>query len=839
MLSKSKQIKFLLVLLISQFSYLLLEAQTVVKGKVTDAQTFEPVVFANVVYKGTSIGVITDFDGNYSISGNIKSDSIEVSFIGYDNKTIGIKPDTVQIVDVQLHPAIYALDEVKVTPGENRAHSLLRKVWKNRETNNIEKLSAYQYENYSRATVFLRKFSNKPDSGKVLKPYSKEFDTYAVKTGEEDIPALPSYTTESQSDNYFLKSPKREYIYIKATNSDGIAFENTDMLAQLVSKQENLYFPDNKVLILDKSFISPVSRFGLMYYKYYLTDSLLLDNKYFCYEINVVPKREEDPVFHGTIWIHDTTYALKRISVEATKKAELNFIQRIKIQQDYEPFGSGAWFPVETRFMADAANIFTKNYSRKSHIVVDQPFDPGFYGSEMKVSFKARDFDEDYWETNRLNSLDRIDSLAWIGIDSLKKNKRIRISAKLVEASIKGYYNFGLFELGPYLLIYNHNSVEGNRFRIGGRTNVDFGKKWIFEAYLAYGTLDKRFKGSLQTEYFLSKERWSKIGIQYRDDIENVGSLDEFYSQSTFLTFATSLGGSDKMDRSQVFRTWLESDIFKGMTGKLVFTYKTFEPVSPDFYFGWYTDQSKTDIATNYTTSELGLIFNYQPKATYIHDGVRRFPVNFNKSPVFGIQYFRGLKDILNSDFSYHKIVADISHSFNLGGIGTFSYDLSFTKVFDQLPYPLLITLAGNQSIFRTNHTYDLMNYGEFVLDEAIEIGMSYHMNGLILNKIPLLKKLQWRTVVTAHAAFGSFNDELNGFYDPDSNPAGILADSVNGNPVNGFYTLSYNKPYAELSYGIENIFRILRVDLIHRLTWFENPDVHRFAVKISGVFRF
>ena len=839
MLITSRQKALFWVLFIAQISCLSLEAQTVVKGKVTDAMTLEPVVFANVIFKGTSIGGITDFDGNYSLSIDEKSDSIIISFIGYDPKIIGIKPDTIQIVDVQLHPALYALNEVSVTPGENRAHILLRKVWKNNENNSIENLSAYQYENYSRSTVFLRKFSKRPDREKGIKPFAKEFDTYAVKIGKENIPALPSYITESLSDNYFLKSPKREYIYIKATNSDGIAFENTEMVAQLVSKQENLYFPDNNVLILGKSFISPVSRFGLMYYKYYLTDSLFLDNKYFCYEINVVPKREEDPVFHGTIWIHDTTYALKRISVEVTKNAELNFIQRIKIQQDYEPFGSGAWFPVETRFMADAANIFINNYSQKSHIVVDQPFDPVFYGSEIKVSFSARDHDQDYWKNNRQNSLDRIDSLAMIGIDSLKKNNKVRISAKLVEASIKGYYNFGWFEGGPYLLIYNHNNVEGNRFRIGGRTNIEFSKRWIIEGYLAYGTLDKSFKGSIQTEYFLSKEHWSKIGIQFRDDVENVGSLDEFYSQSTFLTFATSLGGSDKMDRSQVFRTWLESDLFKGMTGKLVFTYKTFEPVSPDFYFGWYTDQSKTDIATNYTTSELGLIFNYQPKATYILDGVRRFPVNFNKSPVFGIQYFRGFKDILNSDFNYHKIVADISQSFNLGGIGTFAYDLSFTKVFDQLPYPLLITLAGNQSIFRTNRTYNLMNYGEFVLDEAIELGVSYHMNGLILNNIPLLKKLKWRTVIAGRCALGSFNEELNGFYDPDSNPAGILPDSINGNPVDGFYTLSYNRPYAELSYGIENIFRFLRIDLVQRLTWLENPNTNRFAVKISGVFRF
>jgi hypothetical protein len=131
------------------------------------------------------------------------------------------------------------------------------------------------------------------------------------------------------------------------------------------------------------------------------------------------------------------------------------------------------------------------------------------------------------------------------------------------------------------------------------------------------------------------------------------------------------------------------------------------------------------------------------------------------------------------------------------------------------------------------------MNYGEFVLDEALELIMSYHMNGIILNKIPLIKKFRWRTVATAHLAFGSFNDKMNGFYDPGTNPLGILPDSVNGNRLTRFNTLSFDRPYVELSYGIENIFRFLRIDLIQRLTWLENPDAHRFAVKISGVFRF
>ncbi len=831
--------KFLKICILTQIFAVYLSGQTIIKGKVTDNQTFEPIVFANVVFKGTTVGVKTEFSGNFTLSGKTNSDSIIVSFIGYDTRTIGIKPDAIQTLDIQLHPALYLLNEVTITPGESPANKVLRKFWKNREINGIDRLSAYQYENYSRSTVFIRKFSNKSGNSKGIKPFSKQFDDFAITTGVENMPALPSYITESLSDNYFLKSPERKYTCIKATNSDGLAFENSDLVAQLTLKQENFYFPDNTVQIINKSFVSPLSRSGFLYYKYYLIDSLLLDDKYYCYEINFKPRREEDPVFHGTVWINDTTFALKRISVTVTGKAELNFIKRLKIQQDYEPFGTGAWFPVKTRFMADAANIFVINYSQKSNIIVDRPFEPGFYGSEIKVNSDARDHDQYFWSFNRMNSMDKVDSLAVQRIDSLKRDSRVRTSAKLVEASVKGYYNLGKFESGPYLLVYNYNKVEGNRFRMGGRTNIAFSRKWIIDGYAAYGTHDNRFKGSIQTEYFLSRERWTKLGIQFRDDIENVGSLDEFYSQSSFLTFASTFGGSDKMDRSQVFRTWIESDLLKGMNGKIVFTRKTFEPVSPDYYVAWYTDQTKTTTASDYITSELAVILRYQPKATYVLDGVRRFPVNFNKYPVFSFEYYRGLGNFMQGDFAYHIIIADIFHSFNIGGLGSIVYDLSFTKIFGQLPYPLLITLAGNQTILRTNRTYNLMNYGEFVLDQALEMGLDYHMNGLIMNKIPLLKKLGWRTVLGTHAAFGSFNHALNGIYDPHGNPAGILPDSVNGNPLTGFHTLSYNKPYAELTYGIENIFRFFRIDLIQRLTWLENQGVNRFGVKISGVFRF
>ncbi len=828
----------ILVLLLAQIFQGHASGQTRIKGRITDDQTSEPVAFADIIFKGTTTGVKSGFDGTFSISGKTSVDSLIVSFIGYERKTIAIIPGTDSVINVQLHPAVYALQEVKILPGENPAHILLRKFWGSRDRNGINNLSSYQYENYSKTLIYLRKLGNKGNNPGRKGLLADEFEKYSIK-GVGISPVLPSYFTESLSDNYISGSPKRVYTHIKATRSEGLAFENTDLLAQLVSRQENFYFPGNTIEIMNKSFISPLSRTGLLYYKYYLLDSLFLDDKYFCYEIQFRPKREEDPVFHGTFWLNDTTFALKRISVTIDDKAELNFINRLVIQQDYEPYGSGAWFPVRTRLMADAVNIFASNFSQKSGMIVNKPIEPGKFTSEIRVSNNDTKTENKYWDSNRKIAFDKTDSLVLKRIDSLKNSSRIRLAAKLVEAAVKGFYNTGWLELGPYILLYNHNKVEGSRFRIGGRTNIQFSQNWVLDGYLAYGFLDNRIKGSIKTEYLLNKELWAKVGFQYKSDVEHVGAPDEFLFPDAFLEYVSSSGNAGMMDRSRIVRTWMESDLSFGLTGRITLTRKSFNPAGEDYYFAWYSDNNRTVKSTGYLSGELSVLLRYQPKAVYVIDGIRRFPVNFNKYPVLSFEYIRGLKGFLDGDFMYNKIRAGITHNFNLGGLGSIGYDVTYSKVFDQLPYPLLITLAGNQSVFRTNRTYNLMNYGEFVQDEVLELNLSYHMNGLIFNKLPLLRKLQWRTVAGGRVAFGSFNGKLNGFYDELNNRNAILPDSINGNPLTRFNSLSYDKPYAEISYGVENIFKFLRIDFIHRLTWLENADVRKFGLKVSGVFRF
>lgn len=808
--------------------------QTTVRGRVTDATTFEPVVFANIVFKGTASGVKSGFDGSFILQSATDADSITVSFIGYETSTLAVARGKEQELDIYLKPALYSLGEVKVTPGENPALKILRKLRQHRESTGYRNLDSWKYDKYSRTTVYIRRFGD--DGSREGGIYADEFSKYGIRTGEEGIAALPAYINEALSTGYYIRSLGREFIHITATNTKGLAFNNTTMVTQLTAKQENIDLSENNVLIADVSFVSPVSPSGPVFYKYYIKDTVVL-NGHSCFEIDVVPRRPEDPVFTGTIWVADTAFALKRISVEVPRRAEINFIRRIKIQQDFEPY-AGAWFPVMTRILTDAANIFATNYSEKSNILTGVELDPGFFSSEMKIEDNVV-ADESFWSARRPIAPDPSDRLAFQRIDSLKSSGKMRISAKLVEASVRGYYDAGKFDIGPWIMFYNHNQVEGSRFRLGGRTNSAFSERLFAEGYLAYGTGDRNIKGSLQTELFISRERWARLGLQYRDDLERVGSVDEFINANTFLSFASTFGGSDKMFRAQVARAWFETDIIKGVSGKVFITRKSFDPVSSNFVFAWYTDEERTRHTPFYINAELGVAFRYQPKAVYIVDGMKRFPVNFNKYPAFSATWSHGLKDFLDSDFKYDRLSAGIEGNYSLGGAGRISHELTMTKVFGHLPYPLLVNPAGNESVFRTSRTYNLMNYGEFVADEAVELFASYHMNGLLTDRLPLIKRLDLRTVISFHAIAGSFDESRNGFYDPETNPGGILPKDVNGFPLTGFTPLSKGKPYAELAYGVENILKFIRVDLVQRLTWLGNPDARRLAVKVSGVFRF
>jgi len=818
------------------------KAQTTrISGRVTDATSFEPVGFANVYLKNSTIGTTTDFDGYYKLSTAEIFDTLCVSFVGYEFSEKPLQPGIEQVINFQLSPSMYRLSEVVIVPGENPAIAFMKKVFANKQMYNIENLQSYQYTNYTKSQVYLRQLINRSSGKDTTSPGI--FNNYSIVADENSMPAIPAYMSETFSDVYYLKFPEREKTVVTAVNTQSLADIETALLTQLTQKSTKYNFHNNHVKILDKSFISPLSSSGLFYYKYFFTDSLYIDNIW-CYELLVKPKRNEDLVFSGRIWIADSTYALKRISVETMKEANLNFVQRIKIQQDYQAHESGVWYPKNTRILADAMNIFISAFIVNEQFQANTNYKLSFYDTELLVADTAYDVNPQLWQHLRPVELNETDLQTLAYIDSLKQLGRIRFLTALVNMSVKGYVNLGKIELGPYLLIYQHNDVEGHRFRMGYRTNSALSTKWSSKGFLAYGTKDEAFKYNVQLERFLSRRTWTKVGIHYSEDTENLGAIDEFTSGSSFLSFTTSFGGADKLNSIKTGRLWIETDLFRGFTQKIVFKNKWLSPLSPDYFFAYYTDADRTKITSDITISEITFTSIYQPRATFIIDKNERFAVSIKKAPVFTLNYTFGIKDVLGGDFDYHKASIRIKHNFHLGGLGTVLYDAQVSKCFSPLPYPLLTMFPANESFFRFDRTYNLMQYGEFIADQSAELFVTYRQEGFLLDKIPLLKKLRLRSVATAAIAWGSFNEKRNGFYDPDTNPQGLLPlNDYNGNALTSFKTLDPNKPYIELSYGIENIFSVFRVDAIHRLSYLQADNAgnkpSKFGIKIGAAFRF
>lgn len=813
----------LFVLLMIAFSSLKAQPLTVIKGKVTDATTNEPIPFANVVFKGSVIGTATDFNGFYNISTKNAKDSISVIFMGYKQKTKHVIHGKTQTIDFQLIPTSVVLKEVVINSGENPAWRILRHVWSNKDSANKDNLDAYECESYTRIEIAADNIANFKNS-KLMKPFSNLFDSLQVAAGDEGMQVLPIFISESNSDMFYQREPYRKKEFIKGTKLTGLGLTDGSTTAQLIGSTFQEYnFNKDWLTIFEKDFISPTASSGLQFYKYYLMDSMVLDGK-FCYEIKVLPKRVQDLAFTGTIWITDTTFALKRIVVEIGKSANLNFIERLKIQQDLEPISATAWAPFRTRVLVDVAELtkntfgmIGKSYTYNKNWVVNHQRGMKFYDDKVERADDYLEKPTSYWETARPEVLDPITLHIYAIVDSIKEIPKVKNYTKAGKILGIGYVGLGKkIEIGPWAMIYGHNEVEGSRFRLGIRTTYDFSKYWILKSYFAYGTTDKKLKYNFMVERFISRKYWTRTGLQYKFDVEGMGAIDPFYEKNAVYSTSQQLGLFSRMNENRYYRYWLSSDIFnKKFNERMVVTYRYFKPVG-NYFFEFYDRFGKTK--SDFNNFEIALESRYAPKEIFIVNDNERFSMGSTDAPIFTLKTVFGLKNVFKSEFEYQKLSLNISQTLKLGAWGRTIYSITGTKIWGVVPYPLLNILPGNENFIATSSTYNLMNFFEFVSDESLEIIANHYFGGLFFNRVPLLKKLKFREVIGAKAVFGSFNANNNK----------ILSDSVQKT----FTPLVANKPYIEVSVGVENILRVFRVDFIHRLTYQSEPNAILWGIK-------
>jgi hypothetical protein len=820
------------------FSYAVSAQETIVRGRITDLATGEPLPYASVYFKGTSAGVLSDTSGYYKIKVNSPKDSLTVSYLGYGEQSKLVSKGIDQTINFKLAGEESLIDEVSVVPRENPAFAIMRKVVKNKDKNDKRFLSAYEYENYNRMEVSVDNLSDKFRQGKLMQNIIPLMDSINAVKGKNGKSVIPIYISESISQTYHNKSPNKSKTVVEATKITGVGVDDGTTISQFLGssfQEYNFYY--NWVTIINKDFVSPISDGWKGYYEYTLEDSMFIGDKW-CYRIDFTPKRVEDLAFTGTIWIQDTTFALKKIKVAIGKGANLNYIENIKIVQELEPTVAGPWIPskvdleiyIQGLRKASPGMLLNSHTTFKS-VKVNEPRPGSFFDKLLVVKEDATmkdQLDKDFWDNRRHDSISVQEKKVYAMIDSIKDIPMVKTYIEILNILVNGYKRVGPVDIGPYLGVYAWNRIEGHRFSLGFRTNIKFSKKWIFGGYGAYGTLDNRFKYAVGANYIISRDKWTTLGIERKHDVDRLGlSSDALTSSGNTLFLAFSKWGMMRgAFYSQQNTVYFQRELFKDFSQKLIFKNKTFEPTFP---FAYYTDPETKDstLGSSFTSSEIILETRYARDENFIQNENDRISLGTEKWPIFAVRYAIGVKGVLGSQFNYHKVALDINHVIKWGALGRTNYNLNMGHIFGNVPYPLLEVHTGNQSIFYTTAAFNLMNYFEFVSDSYVALKYRHYFEGLFFNRIPLVKKLKLRFLTTGGIVYGGLSQ---------GNLKLIPVVDANGDNTRIFSSLN-SKPYVELGYGIENIFKVMRIDAFHRLTYLSNPGARNFGVKISFQF--
>lgn len=814
--------------------------QYTIKGKVTDLETNESMPYVNVYEKNGSKGTKTDFDGYYKITFNEKPDSLKASYTGYEAKLKPVKDTAVQTINFSLKSVEHELEEIKITPKENPAFPIMRNVIKNKPKNDKRALNAYQYESYNKAEVDIDNINKKLKQNKLLRKVIAKIDSIKKIKGEEGQQVIPVFISETISNIYYRENPKNMKEEILASQIKGTGVKDGSFISQFIGGSIQEYnFYENWMKIISKDFISPIADGWKDYYYYDLEDSNRVIEGDSVYKLHVQPKREQDLAFNGTIWITKKEYALKQVDLTIDKSANLNFVNKIKIQQLLTKTDAGPWMPQKTRVLFDAseltknaAGVLVKYYSSNKDFKLNQPKKVSFFDRQVVKNPDYLNKKQDYWQEQRHDSLTKRDKDVYNYIDTLKNLPTVKTYIEVVNILVNGYKKIGPIDVGPYLYSLNYNSLEGVRIRAGFKTNEDFSERLTLNGYLAYGTRDNIFKYGGGIDYLVSKKNWTKLGANYFYDTEQVALLSDFDQNFSNLFYASSwLGNIEPMRPFYQHNgeVYLEREVYNGIMPSVSFNWWNFEPAFP---FAYYPDTENLEGSpkTSFTNASVVFQARFARNERFIYKDNERLSLGTEKWPVLTLRYSLGLKDVFGSNFHYQNIGFQLNQNVTLGRFGETDYVITGGYNFNVLPYPLLKVHLGNETPFYNSQSFSMMNFFEFVSDKYASLHYQHHFNGYFFNRIPLLKKLKLRTVVSSNIAFGSVSDK-NFAVIPDNY-------TQDGEKVKKFGSLNPEIPYAEIGYGIENIARFIRVEVYHRLTYLDKENINKAGVRLGFQFR-
>ena len=795
-----------------QLAPTLIAQKTEVKGTLTDEGNGQPLSFANVFFQHTSVGTLSDAQGNYQLSTNLAVDTLVVSIMGYQTQYVPINSGTSQVIDLALSSEAYSLSEVIIVPP---AYPIIRKAIQRKALNDRKRRPYLQYEAYTKIELGLDNLSEKVRKKAIYKPFRKIF---ALTDTTGDKPYLPLFLTETLSELYWQNDPKSQKEHIIASQTSGVQDESFSMMLGDINVGNVNIYEDNIVLLYDKSFVSPISKAGFRFYEYDLMDSLQLDGQW-SYHIHFWPKRKQTLTFEGDIWIEQDHYAVKQVDMKIAGDANVNYITGFFIQQVHSEVKPDHWVPTQDIIMIEAEvpvphevrmqevrGIRSSSY-RKYQFEKPRPRPELNSTQNITIAEDALDKTADYWESHRHDSLTLHEQIASGVADSVKQLPIYQIGRTL----FRGYWDLGAVEIGPLFSFYSNNPIEGNRLKFGARTADLLGPRARFSAYAAYGTGDKAMKYGGELQWLLGSRSRQLFTLNYEKDVEQLGGIQGLINNDNFLAtlFSNSLG--NKLNGIEAIQVGYEREWFQGFSQNVSIAHRKLTPRGQlDFTHTPNGGDPKNEIVT----TELTLGTHFAWKERFVFSDLDRTSLG-TRFPTVEARYTLGLQGPLGGAYNFHKLVLGFRHQIRLGRLGYIQYRLEGGKIWGTLPYPLLMIPPGNETPYFVENAFNGMDFFEFVTDEYVSGSVSYHMEGLLFNRVPLLKKLKWREVFTVRAITGSLSEANR----QASNFPSFMS------PL--------NQPYAEASVGVKNILSLLRVDALWRLSHREHPFTRGVGIRV------
>ena len=847
---------YIIILLVFPTTLLAQDAKekTRIHGKTIDSSTKKAIPYASIRIKNTSNGSSSDNKGNFSFESPILHDTLIVSCLGYTDASIAITPKTKMPLKVSLIPADYDLPEVVVKPERekyskknNPALDLARELIERRDDNSPLNKEFYSRERHEKLNLALNDFDarNGNPFGKKFKFLEEYIDTSKV-TGK---PILHISARELIATDYYQNSPKRDRQHIKARRRNGIddvfSSGETEALYEEVFKDVDI-FQDN-ISLFNSKFVSPLSKLGPTFYRYYIMDTLMLDGD-ICIDLAFTPFNVESFGFTGHLYVTaDSSRFIKLVRMNTPHEINMNFVETLNITQSFQSTPDGTRLLTKETLTAElkVVNALTGFYANREVAYQNHNFQSNEFAerilsnpSHVVEDDNSTNKSNEYWSQYGFNEVSEKERSVGDMLALLRQNRVFYWTEKCVSFLFTGWVpirkeNPPLF-YGPVNTTISHNDLEGWRLRTGAMTSAYLNPHLFGRFFVAYGIGDNKWKYMGEVEYSFKKKKEHanefpihSLRLHYVNDIYQ-------YGQNYLYTNKDNLFISLKR----------QSDNKIGYMRKAEFTY------TKEFYnhFSFnVTLRNRVDVATQFvpfertqtvdgvttstfkkdlTRSEIEIGLRYAPKEKFIQNKWDRISMT-PEHPVFTLTHRIGIKGVLGSEFNYHHTEFGFYKRFWFSVFGHTDCIIKAGKIWNKVPYPLLIIPNANLSYTIQRESYSLMNAMEFFNDQYASWDLTYNMNGLLFNRIPLIRKLNWREVVSFRGMFGHLSEKNR----PDPLNTGELFKFPYENYEQHYLS---TMPYMEVAVGIANIFKVLRIDYVHRLTYRNLPNIDKWGIRVQ-----